>query len=331
LIRLRAAVKGAELRLASGRATPAQTAETLGKLLYAWRGDDREIDLRLRVAQLMGEANQWRPALQLLRETDAMWPERGEAIKARLRAAFAQSLTPSAQASIKPFDLVTLAEENADLMPDGDAGQQLAERVSDQLLNLDLPGRAMPVLDHMVARLAALRLEQQNPGGAIDALTATVNESLPPSLLEQRTVTFARAVAREGDFDSAAHALLQLNTEAGDQTLADLAESAKRWPEAIKYLRKYADRVVPASGALDEQQARVLLRLAGAASQAGDEAILAGLRANDSERVPAGKTADLFKLLTAQPVRGVSDLSRSARDVALVSAVPGALPPLASR
>ncbi len=344
LVRFRAAERGAELRLSSGRATPAQTADTLGKLIYAWRGDDREVDLRLRIAELMGDANQWRPALNLLRETLVGWPDRAEAIKARLGETFAKSLTPSAQASLQPFDLVTLSEENADLMPDGEPGRVLAEHVSDQLLALDLPGRAAPFLEHMVvtspqglaratygARLAALRLEQQNSAGAIDALTATVNPSLPTALLEARTLTFATAVARQGDFESAARALIDLNTEKGDQTLASLAEAAKRWPDAETYLRRYADRMVPDSPAVSEPQARILLRLAGAASQAGDEAMLARLRTHDQQRLPPGKTADLFKLLTAAPVGSVSDLPRSARDIALVSSVRGALPPLALR
>lgn len=344
LIRLRATVRGAELRLASGRATPAETAERLGKMLYAWRGDDREIDLRLRVAELQADATQWRPALRLLRETEQEWPDRRDPIRARLKAIFERSLSPQAQASVSAFDFITLAEENADLMPDGEAGQHLAERISDQLVDLDLPGRAVPFLERMVksappgvakaaygGRLAALRLRQADPTGAIDALTSTVTDTLPPTLLESRTLTFAGAVAQQGDFPSAMHALLELDTEAADVKLASLAEGAKNWPAAVTALQRYVRRVVPDAGPLDEAKARIVLRLASAASEAGDGQTLSQLRQQHATRLPAGPTADLFHLLTAQPVRGASDFARGAHDVALARSAPGALAPIASR
>ncbi len=342
--RFHAAIDAAELRLSSGAATPAQTAETLGKLLFAWRGDDHEVDLRLRVAELQAQSDQWRPALKLLRETEADWPDRRASTHARLQATLAQAVSPTAQASLKPFDLVALVEENADLMPDGEAGQQLAEHVCDQLVALDLPERTLPFLEKMVAtgkpgvsraafgaKLAAVRLQQGNASGAIDALSATVSDELPASLLEGRTITFAAAVARQGDLASATRALTELDTERGDLTLIDLAEAAKRWPEAVTAIRHYADRTIPISGPLTEAQAQLLLRFASAASQAGDSVGLQRLRSQNLSRMPGGKTADLFNLLTDQPVRAISDLARVTRDVALARAIPSALSAIATR
>lgn len=344
LLRLRASVRAAELRHDIGRATAAETATTLAKLLFAWRGDDREIDLRLRVAELQADAGQWRASLQMLRETDKTWPEHNDVVGARLRSTFERSISPDAERGLKPFDLVALAEENADLMPSGEIGRRLAERVSDQLVELDLPGRTVPFFEHMVAtspaglaratygeRLADLKLRQGNPAAAIDALSATVSDTLPPPLLESRTLTFARAVAAQGDFASAEHALNDLDTPAAGEAMASLAETAHRWPVAVAALLRAVDRDLPPSGKLDEVQGRQLVRLAGAASQAGDEATLARLRTQFLPRVSEGKTADLLRLLTTQPVAGVSDLTRSAHDVALVSALPRALAPIASR
>jgi hypothetical protein len=316
----------------------------LEKLLFAWRGDDHEVDLRLRVAELQAQSGQWRPALKLLRETEADWPDRRASTHARLQGALLQAVSPTAQATLKPFDLVALVEENADLMPDGEAGQQLAEHVCEQLVALDLPERTLPFLEKMVAtgkpgvaraafgaKLAAVRLQQGNASGAIDALSATVSDELPTTLLESRTITFAAAVARQGDLASAAHALTELDTEQGDLALIDLAEAAKRWPEAVTAIRHYADRAVPTSGRLTEVQSQVLLRLASAASQAGDGVELQQLRSQDLARMPAGKTTDLFNLLTDKPVRAISDLSRVTRDVALARAIPGAFSAIATR
>ena len=40
-----------------------QAADALDKLLYAWRGDERELALRERVAELRGQTGAWRVAL----------------------------------------------------------------------------------------------------------------------------------------------------------------------------------------------------------------------------------------------------------------------------
>jgi len=82
---------------------------------------------------------------------------------------------------------------------------------------------------------------------------------------------------------------------------------------------------VPDQGPLDEAQARTLLRLASPAAQTGDEAMLATLREHDLARLPEGKIAEMFRVLTAGPVRGVSDLPRAAQETKLARALPTAL------
>ncbi len=333
LVRIRAARLGAELRLASGKADAAETAAQLGRMLFAWRGDERELELRLRVAALQAQSNQWRPALSLLRETAAGWPDHAEQLHATLRATFAQAIRPSAQASLKPFDMVALAEENADLMPEGEAGLALAQVVIDQLLALDLPDRAVPYLEKMIAtaprgtaraafggKLAALRMEQNDSKAAIEVLTRTSADTLPTPLLESRGIVFASAVAAQGDFPSARQALLELDSAAADRKLAELAEAAKLWPDAESGWRRLAARSLPKTGNFNEDQARLLLRLASAAAEAHDDAALAQLHDDTSARLPPGKTADLFNLLTAPKIQSTSDLGTISHDVALAKA-----------
>jgi predicted negative regulator of RcsB-dependent stress response len=344
LVRLRAARAGAELRLASGKADAGQTAEALGKLLFAWRGDEREIELRLRIAQLQAQAKQWRPSLQLLRDTEQLWPDRGEQLKARLGETFAASLTTTSQAQVKPFDLVAMAEENADLLPDGEAGMRLAERVTDALAELDLPARAVPYLEKMIGaapkgvvrasfggRLAQLRLQQGDNTGALEVLKSTAAERLPPELLESRTKTFAESVARLNDLPSAADALRQLDTPSGDHLLADLAEAARNWPEVVSAMRRVVSRDVPVSGPITIAHSEALLRLASAASMAGDEETMVDLRGRDLSLLPVGRALDLLKIMLTRPVANALDLPRAAREMAMARSVPGNLPSLSRR
>jgi hypothetical protein len=82
---------------------------------------------------------------------------------------------------------------------------------------------------------------------------------------------------------------------------------------------------VPDSGPLNDAQAQTLLRLASAAAQSGDDAILAKLREHDTARLPPGKLAEMFRLVTAGPVQAVSDLPRSAQETKLAGDLPAAL------
>ena len=318
LVHYRAAREAAELRLSSDRANAAETAQALSKMLYGWRGDQREIELRLRTAQLLGQAGQWRTALQLLRESETLWPEQQNQLHARLVASFAAALHPIGDDGATPFDLVALAEENADLMPDGAAGLELAQLLADRLMALDLPDKASVFLERMVAnapaglaraefggRLAEARLLAGHPAEALEALSQSAGVDLPPTLLERRGLVFADAVAEEGDFASARQALLELDSEAADRKRATLAERAKLWPEAEDAWRRVAQRVLPAKGVLSAAEAEILLRLAGSAAQANDATMLQKLRAEALPRLPPGKLADDISFLTSVPI-GVS-------------------------
>lgn len=342
LVRLRALRNGQELRLATGHATPAETAEQLGRALYAWRGDDREVELRLRVAQLEGQANAWRPALQLLRETEALWPEKREQLRARLHETISQALTPTGQASLKPFDLVALAEENADILPDGEAGLALADKISQQFLALDLPERAMPFLQKMCAeapsgaarasfgaRLAQLQLERGERAAVLATLTQTAADDMPQPLLETRTLLFARAIAGHGDYPSARHALQELDSIEGYRLLGELAEGGANWPDATAALRQVVQRSLPEQGGLTDDQAALVLRLASAASQAGDDASLRRIRTDLLQRIPAGPSADSIRLLTAPKLAAVADMAGLSGDLAAARALlaPPAKPP----
>jgi hypothetical protein len=338
-----AAVAAVEMRLATGALTEAQAADKLDGMLYAWRGDAQELALRLRVTELRAHSGAWRAALALARETAETdlaqtWPEQLPALRARLRQTFAAALSDDAAHPLSPLDLVALAEENSDLLPAGEAGQALAARLADRLVALDLPQRAAPILEKLMraapdgvaraefgGRLARLRLAQQDTAGALAALTASAGDDLPAALAESRTLTFARATAANGQVAPAIAALASLDSVEAAALRAELSEHAADWPAAEAALHAYADRLVPPEGTLDDAQAHVLLRLAAAAAQAGDEAMLTTLRDHDVPRMPQGQVAQMLKLLTERPVTGVADLPRVTAETTLMQGLPAAL------
>jgi hypothetical protein len=334
----RSAARALELRLAGGTIDVKQAADGLDKLLYAWRGDRHERLLRERVAELRARAGAWRSALGLIRETEAIFPDDQAAIHAELVDMFAAMLRSDASDSLPPLELTALVDENADLLPVGPAGDQLQARLADRLLALDLPKRADPVLQKLMraapngvsragfgARLATLRLREGDAAGALAALNASNADDAPPDLVERRTLLLAAAHARLGEADQALAVLGPLDTASADEARATISERANDWPAAEKALNAYATKVVPAEGKLDDGQRRTMLRLATAAARSGDAATLTALRQTTGTRMESGPLADMFRLLTADQVRGVGDLKRSAQEAVVARELPSQL------
>ena len=334
LLHFRAATKAIELRLASGAITPNQAAEALDRLIYAWRGDEREMATRLRVAELRADTNAWRPALRLLRETAELWPDAAATLQPRLVATFMRALATEQVKPLPPLELLALAEENADLIPLGEAGRTLSGRLADRLIALDLPQRAVPLLTRLLGatqdgtarselggKLAAMHLQMGKPEAALAALADTLGVgTLPPALLEQRTLIYAQAAHEVGQHDNAVAVLEALDTEAAVRLQAQLQEAGKNWPGATKALHRLASMTVPTDGTLNDDHAKTLLRLASAAAQIGANDTLGQIRIRDLARLPAGKSTDLIRLITSSPVQKVADLPRAAQEAQNMSA-----------
>ncbi|HLB97261.1 MAG TPA: hypothetical protein VJK90_06335, partial [Acetobacteraceae bacterium] len=147
-----AARHAVDLRLAAGELTPAQAAATLEKRLYAWRGDATELAQRLHIAALQSEAAMPRPALSLLRETDTLFPDAHEQVRAAEHDVLAAMLQSGAGRGLSPLDMVALVAENEDLLTGQDASNTLTPVLVDKLMALDLPDRAAPLLQHLMER-----------------------------------------------------------------------------------------------------------------------------------------------------------------------------------
>jgi len=338
LVSARAAVRAVELRLATGKIDKRDAAEALDRLLYAWRGDRRELALREKLASLREGLGEWRQALTLLRDTETLFPDNASAIHARLQSAFDALLQNGAADQLPPLEFVALVNENADLVPHAAQGAALDEKLADKLLALDLPDRAAPVLDKLMRgapagpgratiglRLATLRYHEGDANGALTALDASETPGLPAPLHEQRTLLRASAQAQTGNVAGAVNLLAGLDSAAAAGEIADIMERAQNWRGAERALAAYAAKTLPPGADLTDESRRLLLRLATAASNAGDEQMLAALRARDEARMGSGPLGDMFRLLTAGPVHGVADLPRSAREVGLAKALPTAL------
>jgi hypothetical protein len=135
----------------------------------------------------------------------------------------------------------------------------------------------------------------------------------------------AAAHSRRGDTERALATLRTLNSAAADDARATIHERADDWAAAQLALTDYAAKTIPHDGKLDDGQRRTVLRQVTAAARAGDEAALTSIRQREGTRMGSGPLADMFRLLTADPIRGVADLKRAGREAGLARDLPNQL------
>jgi hypothetical protein len=338
----RAATRATLLRLTTNAITPGQAADQLEAQFLNWRGDGRELDLRMRVATLRTQAGAWRAAFALLRETEALYPDSAPMIEARMADLMTTLLTGPAAAALSPLELITLTEENAELVATV-APAKVAALMADKLLALDLPNRAGPVIERMMhaapigvgqatlgVRLAALRLGEGDDAGAQTALADSNAPGLPPDLIERRSLILARLAAHAGHTARAAAILSAIGTPAADEMRAAILTDAQDWQGVAGAIADLAAKLVPVDGPLSPPQQDIVLRLASALSRAGDDAGLRALAVHQDGRMD-GPRLGTFRLLTAAPVTKVSDLPRASTELSLVKAIPGGLSAIGTR
>jgi hypothetical protein len=333
LVRARALRRGIELRLASGAMDAAQAAAALEAALFAWRGEAEEVAARLRLADLRRQAGAARAAFDLLRETEALFPEAAP----RIRAAAGDALM-AALAAEPPLAAVALHDANRALLAGQPQQEAVALLLAERLVALDLPGRADAVLTEALAaasgeararlglRLAEIRLAEGEAGRALDALSDSDAAGTPPDLRERRSLVGAAALARRGDRGAAIAALEALGP-AGHAARARLLAEDRRWVEAAEALAAHL-AAAPAEGPLPDAFAREAVRLAAFAALAGQDARLAALRGSLAPRLPPGPLREAFDLLAADALRGTADLPRLARELEFLRDLPRLLEPL---
>ena len=320
-----------EIRLATRKVTAAQAARALQKTFYTWREPRFEVAQRLRSAGLLADAGE-------LREADRLFPDAHAAMHAAEQHTI-QALVQAGSASrLAPLDLVALVDENADLLSEPDVSASLTPVLLDKLLALELPDRAERLVLKLLtattapadqaglgARLASLRLDQNDGAGALAALDQTAAADLPATVGEKRGLLRARALVASGQEDAALRVLAAHDSDEVWELRAQLLEKAHDWHGAETALQTLAQRRLGACKSLSGDQQDLVLRLASAASQAGDSGEIRALQAGCARQLSAGPRADLFQALAAQPVQAVTDLPRSGREAEAARALPAAL------
>ena len=168
---------------------------------------------------------------------------------AALKTAVLKSLLAVSNPTLTALEFVGIAGDFADCIPDGADGERMAGLLADKLAALDLPSRAIPVLQRVVEksnspaakaefafRLAQLQLDAGDPAKAETALASFDTSGLTPARAEQRALLLAKAKAGQGDPAGGAEFSGQIESSAAYELRAALFAKAGDWRGSLQAL-----------------------------------------------------------------------------------------------
>lgn len=312
LYKVRAELALIDLGVANLSLSPAQAADRLEALRFAWRGDDLEVDIMHRLGQFYIKAKNIKAGLAVLAQAEQLYPHSPMAPKIHdeMSQTFRDVFLSDLGKDLSPLEALTVYQQyRQTLMPSGNDGISVTRNLAERLTAIDLMDQAGDLLEdiarnklkgeekgRVAARLAAIRLIDHKPQLALDALDLSAGDFLPAGLQRERQLLRAKALS-ELHRDEEALAILEGDTRFPAMLLkADINMGAQHWNVAAKSLLDLVGPPPKPGETFREDQADWLVRAAIAMAMNGDQvgldhlaidygAAMAGTRQNDTFRV----------------------------------------------
>ena len=320
---VRAAFGLIDLDLASGRITQQEALVHLERLVFAWRGDELEVAIRHRLANLQIQAGAYPQAFRNLDEIARVFPDSQVRLEVEQEMSdiFSRVFFRDGAEPLPPLQALAFYDRWRDLTPAGRVGNQIIERLAGRLVQVDLLDRAGDLLSELVrtrlsgaekavvgARLAAIRILDDQAAAAADAIEISDSNDMPDVLRRERRLIYARALADLGRSEQALLLLTDDDSRVANLLRIGIAWRGQRWHEAEKALAKLIGPP-PLKGELPADLRQPLLNRAVALALAGDSDGLADLRRTYSASLEGTPESTAFRLLTRpEQVTGLLDI-----------------------
>lgn len=350
LFRAKAGLSLTKLQLDEKKIKASEAIDRLEGLRYAWRGDELETLINFRLGQMYVDNKDYLKGLTVWRNASTFSPgtQIAQDVKIAMNKGFRDVFANDKLKDVSPLEAISLYEEFKDLTPPGEDGNKVVEKLAERLVDADLLGRASSLLEYHVSnrlagdkkaaiaiRLAAIRLLDGNPGGAMrsleiaeDALnkvdaglvetpktapapaTATpAAEAAPaqpvatkadPEKRRQINLLRARALSMQKKPDEAIAILEDMRLDPDVNKLrTDIAWGAGKWEEAAMALNDLivAEDISPKMPLTDYQR-DIILNRAISLNLSGNRVALANLRERYNAQMKGTTKGQMFEVVT---------------------------------
>ena len=322
LYRARAGLALTRLKVEQGDLTPEEAVDNLERLRYAWRGDELEARIGYWLGRTYFEARDFVKGLNLMREaaTVAAGSAFGKRITDEMSELFTEVYLGDEINQISPMAAVALYDQFSELIPTGDMGNKIVERMADRLAAVDLLDRAAGLLDYQLehridgldaynvaVKLSAIHLLNAQPEEAIRILDTAQSkfDGLPEEMktadkIQDMTLLRARALSRNGRPDQGIELLETLNPNPSTNSLrADIAWTSGYWDDAAAALGDViTDQNISLKRPLSHDHATLIMNRAISLNLASDRIGLANMREKYSDAMAQTEKARLFEVIT---------------------------------
>lgn len=320
--RAKAGLSVTKMQLARQKITPEKAIDRLEGLRYAWRGDELETLINMRLGEVYIDNEEYLKGLSILRNAVSLSPNAKitEEVTDYMTETFRSLFTEGKLKDVSPLDAVSIYDEFKELTPIGKEGDSFVQELAERLVDVDLLGRASDLLAHQInhrlegtdkikvaIRLAAIRLLDSKPEGALGALDIAESSMKAAKgegdfSTERREIDLLKARAfSKLDRVNEALAILKDYRRDPDVTRlkADIAWTASRWDEAADSFKVLImDENISPTRPMTDYQTNLVLNNAIALNLSGNRVGLSSLRDRYGDLMMQSEKARLFDLVT---------------------------------
>lgn len=327
LWRARAELMLIDADIKDNRSRPADLAQRLERLRFAWRGDGLEFEVLHRLAKQHIAAGDFAAAFEDYAQMATKYPALATKanVDAEQKAAFVRIFQGEDRDRTPSYSQLAIWDRYPEFRPTqpsvlDDINLYLAERVA----GIDLLDRAAGFYNDVLksttdaaaraalgTKISGLYLLDHKYTEAIEALDVTEPKPVEgqPSVLredakDERRQLRARAIVGLGKPDDALALLVNDYSEPATRLRADINWKTRRWAEAAATLDALIGDATASGQPLSDEKSGLILKRATALALAGDRTALRDLRIKYGELMTATVDGSAFALLTRPEVAG---------------------------
>ncbi len=320
-----------DLRLRMGDIKSAVGIDILQRLSIVWRGDDVELQVLHRLADLHLEQGRYGEAFSLMETAVKTYPEApmALALQDRMKEQFQELFLRDKVDNLPPIKALALFYDHKYLTPPGRLGDEMIRRLADRLIDVDLLDKAASLLEHQVTRrlkgagraqvairLALVHLLQHQPKKALKTIFTTRQPGLPAQVREARRLLEARAYAEMGHSGQALELLNADDSVQAGEIKSLALWKAQKWTLAGEQYEKLLAAKGRDGTELASKERVQILRAAISYTLGGDLLGLERLREKYGVEMASGVDAEAFAMITDPMKSNARAVGRMAREIA---------------